>query len=155
MKLKFEKIENYVDGRFECPQIKVTNPATGLVGYLAPFRWYSFQISGTPDGESDLGSSVPKLFKNYYGNLEEQFTVQVMHCINAFLDNAYGWTGEPCAYTLGGNVESYKMYKELYYGKTPDYTSYTKYPIEEEDWVTDFVRETIRCFRKYYGVAQS
>jgi hypothetical protein len=152
MKLRFERIENYNDGYgFECPVVKVTNPATGRYGYLEPFRWYSMQISGSIDGDMDLGSSVPKPFK-YIVNLEGELLKSLLHCINAHLDNNYGWTGEKCVYTYEGKPETYKIHKDLYYGKCPNYNEYVQYPIENEDWVEEFIKETVRCFRKYYNL---
>lgn len=154
MKIKFERIDNYNDGYgFECPVIKVTNTVNGQVGYLEPFRWYSFQISGTVDGITDLGSSVPKPFKYIYGDLKGELLKSLLHCINSFLDNVYGWIGEKAVYTINGKPETHKMYKELYYGDCPDYSTYIQYPIEDEDWVDEFLDETIRCYKEYYNIA--
>jgi len=149
--LKFRRLPNYVDGRFECPQIEITNPFNGEVGYLAPFRWYSFQVSGTIDGEWDLGSSVPRRFLDVYQPLEDYLLVQMVHALNAYLDNRYGWIGEKTVITINGGVASFKL-GDNYLGRVPNYTQYTKYAIENEDWVEDFIKETVRCFRKYYNL---
>ena len=87
--LNFERMENYKSGRFECPVVKVTN-INGNEGYLAPFRFYSMQISGTYDGEWSFGASVPRKFDSvYYRTNDEEFKnylkVQIVHCLNSYL----------------------------------------------------------------------
>lgn len=59
-----EFIEMTYEGHSNIPTIKITDGVH--TGYLSPFRGYSFQVSGTKDGDGDYGSSGIIKFKELY-----------------------------------------------------------------------------------------
>lgn len=46
--------------------------------YLTPFRGYSFQVSGTKDGDGDYGSSPVVRFKENFGGMHYAITTGVI-----------------------------------------------------------------------------
>ena len=128
LNITFERLENY-EGYM--PIIGISNPLSKNAkknGYLSPFRFAMFQISGTYTGEWDLGSSVdPISFKNIvkYRSHEEAIkilTIEMVKCINNYLTNNYGFTGQYIAYTVDGKIHNtrYNENKNLVYTTTEE-----------------------------------
>ena len=144
------KEDNYVKGDFECPVLKVINNNNGVVGYLEPFRWYSFQVSGSRRGEGSFGESRAVMFKL----LERECTAEefkekllklLAECMTSFSNTGYGYPGFELAFSYKGECQ--------YYGWDENKKFDVIIDIESLDWVDSFINETIRCFKKYYGIA--
>lgn len=148
--ITFEKLENYKSGSFECPVLKVNNPESNSFkkdGYLAPFRFYKFQVSGSYEGYMDLGSGEVRMFKNiieYNHPFDAQniMVQELVKCLNAYLQTSYGYTGKEIAFTYGGKVYNIEYYEK----KNIEYDELIEIP----DILLEFVVESYHCAAKYY-----
>ena len=154
--ITFEKLENYKSGSFECPVLKVNNPESDSFkkdGYLAPFRFYKFQVSGSYEGRMDLGSGEVTQFKHivmykYKNRAIEELTKELVRALNAYLQTCYGYNGKTeRAYSYKDHTWNIGYYNE----KNIQYDEI--YRIEDEPILMQFVEDTYYAVKKYYEAA--
>lgn len=158
LNITFEKLPDYESGRFVCPVLKVTNNSFTAedhlrykgIGYLAPFRFYKFQVSMTYDGDCDLGSSnVNYFFKDVIARYNKEDAMNILcqelcKCLNSYLQTRYGYPGYNVAYTFNGEIYNDQYYRD----KNLEYIE----TIELDDTLLQFVIETYYAVAKYYGI---
>ena len=100
-----------VEGRsFTYPVIKVINNYTKCSGYIMPFRFSYFQVSGTPAGELDMGGG--DAIRNKLTDIVEwesihsinvakyRLKIELVKALNNYVTNTYGSVGKRIAFTL-------------------------------------------------------
>jgi hypothetical protein len=100
-------------------RIETNDPKIGT-GYLHPFRAYSFQVSGTPDGQGDLGSTSVMDLPSLAKSLEEgNAKIILRELAQAAVANFLGVIPRDAAIECGriDNFESFdKWLEEVYVG---------------------------------------
>lgn len=112
-------VEEDKRGSFNIPVLKIKGIYDSMTaGYLAPFRYYGFQISSTRDGRWDLGSCAPMRWDD---TIEQQDLIkQLIETLNSYFDNWYGNPGFSVA--IADNDTIYKKGQKYENGEFRNYT---------------------------------
>lgn len=170
--VKLERIENYIDpyeSKFNVPELKVTPLVTTdfvRSGYMGPFRWRKFQISGSKDGELDLGSGVDRPWQYYLtGNIDHDtryLKQKVVECINHYFNTCYGSPGSRtilllnhkiyfgCTMFIRRNGESNWIEEnEL---SLDDFENILEIDPDSEAIIDDFIKATLKSYYDYFDI---
>lgn len=138
------------------PTLKIEN-INGNVGYLMPFRFYSFQICGNQEGNMDLGSSEPKA--NLMLDIVKYNEPMVAKCllakeictaINSYMSNNYGYNeGRHIAFTFGGKPQ-YTYFIVNYIIPDKDFDEFFR--IEDLQDMNEFIDLCYEFVIDYYGL---
>ena len=149
-----------VQGNFNYPVIKIENKVSGSTGYLMPFRFSYFQVSGSKNGSIDMGSGDHnkehmKWLVQTSINPKYALAIEVVKCLNSYLSTTYGNVGCNAAFTLQGIpyfTESLIEWKIPLRAAQGEEIFQEFYRVEDIPQFDKFIEESINTVVNYYGI---
>ena len=157
-KLEVTRVNN------DYPTLKIENKISETIGYLMPFRFSFFQVCGTQKGEWDYGSGDHISLKlkdiiSFSNNPGYELKIEVVKCLNDYLNTCYGNVGCNAAFTL--NDIPY-FTEHMMVNTIPNRVKRNGgapfdefYRLEDMPFIDEFIDETIKFIADHYKLKVS